>query len=327
MNPANGNEVPRESIVSSLGFELLVRERGEGHPLLMINGLGGNVDMWGPLEESLSAVARTIAFDSPGTGRSTTPLWPLSIGSLARIVSRALEDLGYDRVDVLGFSLGGLVAQQLAHHRPSRIRRMCLAASACGWGSIPGTLEALALIAMPGRYYSRALSDQMTGLLSPADSGLLRRLTALTDARLRYPPSLLGYGYQMLAGAMWSSLGWLPSVRVPTLVLNADGDTLVPAANGVQLARLLPKSRLHVLPDEGHLFVYDPTSAALPLLEDFFSSDTLGGSHAWTTGTVVDDDETVVAAFERCVGAQPYDRLSSAFRWYVQRAGRNGDTA
>lgn len=238
----------RESVVSTNGVDVFVRERGEGHPLLMINGLGANLEMWGASEERLSAVARTIVFDLPGTGRSTTPLWPQSIPVSARIVSDVLDELGYGRVDVLGFSLGGLVAQQLARDAQARIRRIALAGTAVGWGSMPGTLHALALIAMPLRFYSRGFYEQTNSLLSKPDNALVRRSPKLTDARLRYPPSLLGYAGQLWAGSVWSSLAWLQSVRVPTLVLHGDGDELVPPANGVQLARLLPDSRLHVLP-------------------------------------------------------------------------------
>src|SRR5690349_17300045 len=105
----------RERLVHALGLDVFVRERGNsGHPILLVNGIGGNVEMWGPLEERLSRSARTIVFDSPGTGRSSTPLYPMSISMLARLLVRTLDELGHRRVDVLGFSLGGLVAQQLA---------------------------------------------------------------------------------------------------------------------------------------------------------------------------------------------------------------------
>lgn len=314
----------RESVVSSRGLDVFVRERGEGHPVLLINGLGANVEMWGPCEERLSASARTIAFDFPGAGRSTTPLWPQSIPASAKLVSGVLDELGYERVDVLGFSLGGLVAQQLARDAPTRIRRMALASTAFGWGSMPGTPQALALIAMPLRYYSRLLSEQTNLLLSPADGELLSRLPALTDARLRYPPSLLGYVGQVWAGSLWSSLAWLPSVRVPTLILHGEADQLVPPANGVQLARLLPQSRLHLLSGEGHFIVFDPESRALTLLEDFFSSRSSRSSRAWSTGTVVDDDRAVEAAFDESVGAQPYRAMSGAYRRHVRRAAGNG---
>jgi len=304
-----------------------VRERGEGQPLLLINGLGANVEMWGPCEDRLSASTRTIMFDSPGTGRSSTPVWPRSIPAVADIVAGALDELGYECVDVLGFSLGGLVAQELAHREPGRVHRLALCSTACGWGSMPGTLEALALIAMPLRYYSRQLSEQTNWLLSPADDALLRRLTALTEARLRYPPSLFGYASQVWAGALWSSLMWLHSVRVPTLLVHGEADQLVPPANSVQLARLLPESRLHLLPDEGHFIVFDPESRTLPLLEEFFTTPTLDACTAWSSGAVVDEDEAVEAAFAESVGAEPYRSMSSAYRWLAQQARRNGGHA
>ncbi len=263
---------------SAAGVELFVRERGKGRPLVLINGLGGTAEMLEPLEEILSATAHTIAVELPGGGRSPTPRRPLSISGLARVIVALVDALGHEQVDVLGFSLGGTVAQQLAHDAPARVRRLALAATACGWGSVPGSFEALTLISLPVRFHSRELYERTSGLLGPADRDLLERLPALSEARLRHPPPLLGYAYQLVAGALWSSLPWLASVDTPTLVLNGELDTLVQPANGTQLARLLPKSRLHVLAGEGHLFVCDPASASLALLADFFSSRTLARS-------------------------------------------------
>jgi pimeloyl-ACP methyl ester carboxylesterase len=320
----------RETFVCARGVDVFVREGGDGLPLLMINGLGGSVDMWGPTEERLAGVARTIAFDSPGTGRSPKQLWPLTISSLAKVARALIDELGYDRVDVLGFSLGGLVAQQLAHEAPERVRRMALVATACGWGSMPGTLEALSVIAMPLRYYSRLLYEQTSWLVSPADAELLRRAPALVDARLRHPPSMGAYLAHLWAGALWSSLPWLPSVRVPTLVVHGEGDELVPPANALQLARLLPDSRVHVLAGDGHLLVYDSESTGPRLLADFFSAATLEELHAWTSGGTVDDDAIVEAAFAASVGATPHRELSALFRRFVQSAyhqnGHNGNS-
>jgi pimeloyl-ACP methyl ester carboxylesterase len=316
---------PRETILSTGGHEVFVRERGDGHALLLINGLGGNVDMWGAAEERLSTVARTIAFDLPGTGRSSTARRPMSIAALAKLAAGVLDELGHERVDVLGFSLGGLIAQELAHEAPARIRRLALVATGCGWGSMPGSAETVALLSIPVRYHSRALYEHTKFLLSPADRELIDRLPWISDARLRHPPSLFGYTAHLWAGALWSSLTWLPTVRVPTLVIHGDGDQIVPPANSVQLARLLPKSRLHVLPREGHLLVLDPDGGTLPLLQDFFASSTLGGCRAWSTGSVVEDDETVERAFEASVGAQPYRALSDAYRRFVR--SRHEDAA
>jgi len=308
--------------MSADGVELFVRERGSGRPLLLLNGLGGTVEMLAALEERLATGARTITFELPGSGRSPTPRRPMSIATLAKLCVALLDELGHEEADVLGFSLGGIVAQQLAHDAPGRVRRLALAGTACGWGSVPGTVDALSVISMPLRYYSRVLYEQTTRLLGPADQELLRRLPALREERLRHPPSLVGYTYQLTAGALWSSLRWLETVSVPTLVLSGEADRLVQPANGFQLARLLPESRLHVLPGEGHLFVYDPESRSFPLLEDFFSSRTLGGSPAWKSGTIVDGDELVEAAFDSAGGAQPHRALSDAFRRFVRYSSR-----
>ncbi|HTZ05488.1 MAG TPA: alpha/beta hydrolase [Gaiellaceae bacterium] len=315
---------PSDAILSAGGVEMFVRRRGTGRPVLLVNGLGANVEMLATLEERLARTAHTIAVELPGAGRSPTPRRPLSIAAIAATLVDLLDELGHEQVDVLGFSLGGVVAQQLAHDAPDRVRRLALASTACGWGSLPGTFDALTLISMPIRYHSRSLYDRTIQLASPADRELLTRVPGLAEARLLHPPSLLGYTYQLTAGAFWSSLPWLSSVRAPTLVLTGDGDRLVQPANGIQLARLLPESRLHVLAGEGHLYVCDPESRALPLLADFFSSKTLARCRAWTSGTEVADDETVEAAFEASSGAQPHRALSDAFRRYVRHSGANG---
>ncbi len=313
-----------EGTVSAHGVDLFVRERGDGRALLLINGIGGNADMWGSLEDRLAGAAHTIVFDTPGAGRSSTPRWPLSISEFARIAAALVDELGHAEVDVLGFSFGGLVAQELARQEPGRVRRLALAATACGWGSKPGTIASLALITMPVRYHSRAIYERTNFLLSPADAGLVTRLPHLTEARLRYPPPLLGYGYQLAAGIFWSSLPWLHTVRTPTLVLAGALDHLVPPANGIQLARLLPQARLHVFGEEGHLFVLDPDSPSHPLLEDFFGAGVLDASTAWSTGRAVDDDGDVDEAFRNSVGAQPHSALSDLYRRYVRSAHRTG---
>ena len=313
------DSVKRETVELD-GIRLFVRERGDGRPLLLINGLGSNAEMWGAVEERLSGGARTIAFDLPGSGRSPTSLRPQTISGLAALSVSLLDELGHAQADVLGFSLGGLVAQQLGRDFPDRIRRVALVGTACGWGSMPPTYEALALLALPLRYHSPTLYRQTNRLLGGADRELLTRLSTLTESRLRYPPPLLGYAFQLTAGSVWSSLSWLDSVRVPTLVLTGDDDHVIPFANGVQLARLLPESRLHVLRNCGHLCVFDPDGPALPLLEDFFAAPEHAASRAWVTGASIEDDAAVEAAFAASPGAFPYRLFSDAYRRLVRPA-------
>jgi pimeloyl-ACP methyl ester carboxylesterase len=315
----------REETITVDGVELFVRERGHGFPLLLINGLGSNTEMWGAVEERLSAVARTIVFDMPGSGRSPSPHRPPPISGLAALAGSVLDHLGVERADVLGFSLGGIVAQQLAHDAPARIRRLALACTACGWGGMPPSYEGLALLSMPLRYRSRPLYDLTNRLLGAADRDVLARVSGLSDSRLRYPPPLFGYAYQLTAGALWSSLPWLPSVETATLVLGGADDQIVPSANAVQLARLLPTSRLQLVPG-GHLMLFDPDGRGLALLESFFGSPVLEAADAWETGMVVADDATVDHAFAGSIGAFPHRLFSEGFRRLIarQRHSQNG---
>ena len=119
---------------------------------------------------------------------------------------------------------------------------------------------------------------------------------SLREARVGSPPSPLGYAYQLLAAVTWSSLPWLGTLRQPTLVIAGDDDRVTVPANGVQLARLIKNSRLHVLPGEGHLALFDPASGAQPLLADFFSAPDLAAAASWKGGLQFGKDGDALAA-------------------------------
>jgi pimeloyl-ACP methyl ester carboxylesterase len=300
-------------------FRLFVREQGDGHPLLMIMGLGGNTEMWGPAERVLARGSRTIVFDAPGMGRSRPSPVPLPLPMVAGLLGRLLDQLGHDRVDVVGYSLGGVMAQQLAHSAPERVRRLALVGTSCGWGGAPPDLASLALITTPLRYLSPAVYKATSHLLDGGDrfrDPELKRAQA--RARNSHPPTWIGYAQQFLQGSTWSSLHWCWSLSMPTLVIVGERDRLVPPANGLLLAHGLPKARLHRLEGEGHLMLFDPRSAALPLLSDFFSSPDAEASAAWRKGECVDDRARVDAALEACPGAQPIKTFSRAYRALIR---------
>lgn len=315
----------REESVRVNGLELFVRERGAGVPILMLNGLGSNADMWGVLEDELSSIGRTVVFDMPGSGRSPTPGSPLSISDHAALACALLDELGHERVDIVGFSLGGMVAQQLARDAGDRVRRLSLVGTGCGLGGMPPTFRALLLLSMPFRYHSKLVYRGTNQLLTEADRSLLARLSSLSASRLRHPPSLLGYAYQLSAGSMWSSLPWIEKVRVPTLVLAGSADQVVPPANAFQLSRLLPTSRLHVV-DGGHLCVFDPEGPTVKLMKEFFASAQFAESNAWISGMEVVDDDVVDAQLSASAGAYPHRVVSSAYRRFVRSQLGHGTT-
>ncbi|HTE61082.1 MAG TPA: alpha/beta fold hydrolase, partial [Solirubrobacteraceae bacterium] len=136
------------------------------------------------------------------------------------------------------------------------------------------------------------------------------------DARSGYPPTITGLAQQCLAGATWSSLHWISTLRAPTLVIAGERDGLVPPANALMLARHLPDARCHVLAGEGHMLLLDADSKAHSLLLDFFSSPTLDRSAAWTDGVVV-DDHVLRGALRDAPGVQPFRALNSIYRRWV----------
>ena len=253
------------------GVRLRVGIRGTGRPLLLLMGIGGNLEMWGPFEDSLDRSAvRSITVDAPGTGGSGSYRWPRRMPGLAATMDRLVQALGYDEVDVLGVSFGGVLAQQLAHQAPDRVRRLVLAATGAGLGGVPGSPKVLWTLATPRRY---AQPDYFRRVAGSIYGGDVRRdpdsILHGSVARFSRPPSMSGYLAQMFAIAGWTSLPWLGRLRQPTLVLAGDDDPIVPLVNGRMLARLIPDARLHVVPGGGHLFLLERPREMAALVTEF----------------------------------------------------------
>jgi poly(3-hydroxyalkanoate) depolymerase len=249
--------------------------RGSGRPLLLITGLGASLDLGAPFERELAARdVQTVSFDAPGIGQSTPYTWPRRMPGIARTVERMLDALGYQQVDVLGASLGGVIAQQLAHQAPHRVRRLVLAATGPGLGGIPGSPRALLALATSRRYhqpghYQRIAARTYGGAARRDPDSPPLALAAESAAG----PSLRGYLGQIYAISGWTSLPWLRTLRQQTLVLAGDDDPIVPVANGRILTRCIPHARLHIVRRGGHLFLLDNAAEMAGLVAAFLSSD------------------------------------------------------
>jgi poly(3-hydroxyalkanoate) depolymerase len=259
------------------GQRLRISVQGRGRPgrtpLLLINGIGAPLELFEPLREVLRDRV-TVTFDPPGAGASPTPLYPPTMRCLARLVADLIEDvgagLGTDRMDVLGLSWGGMLAQELAYRHPDRVRRLVLASTMPGVVSVPGHPLAVSVLATPARYYSpeylRAVAPVLYGREVARDRDLFERHVAI---RTRLPPDPLGYLYQLAALRRWSSLPWLHRLTQATLVLAGDDDPIVPLVNARLMARVLPDADLHVERGGGHLFLLLRAAAMAPRLESF----------------------------------------------------------
>ena len=257
------------------GHLLRVSVAGEGPPVLLIMGLGGNIEMWAPLERELHDRGfQTIAYDASGTGHSPARLVPLRPHGLARQAVHLLDQLGLPQVDVLGVSFGGGVAQELAMRNPHRVRRLVLVSTACGVGGVPGTPIALGLLATPLRYYSpsflRASSRRMYGPVVDPDGTLMHQQMR---ARRSRPPTMWGYASQLVAAAGWTSLPWLHRIAAPTLVLTGGKDPIVPPINARILGARIPHATVHVVADAGHLLLMDHAVDSADLITRFLRSD------------------------------------------------------
>ena len=245
------------------GVRLRVSERGKGRPLLLLMGIGGNLEMWGPFEDALdSKLLRSITVDAPGTGGSSPYRLPRRMGGLAQTMDWMLDALGHERVDVLGVSFGGVLAQQLAHQAPDRV------------GGVPGSPRVLLALATPRRYtqpdYFRQVAGTIYGGAARHDPDAMLHGSL---ARFAKAPSYRGYLAQLYAIAGWTSVPWLCRLPQPTLVISGDDDPIVPLVNGRMLDRLIPDSRLHVVPGGGHLFLLEQPAEMAALVTDFLTAD------------------------------------------------------
>jgi poly(3-hydroxyoctanoate) depolymerase len=241
------------------GVRLRVAVRGAGRPLLLLMGIGGNIEMWEPFEDALDPQAvQTITVDAPGTGGSSGYGLPRRMPGLAHTMDELVGVLGYDRLDVLGVSFGGALAQQLAHQSPARVRRLVLAATGPGLGGVPGSPRVLRHLATPRRYrqpdYFRRIAGDLYGGEARRDPDAMLHGSL---ARFAHAPSAGGYLSQLFAIVGWTSLPWLHRLPQPTLVIAGADDPIVPPANGRILARLIPDARLHIVPGGGHLFLLE----------------------------------------------------------------------
>ena len=243
--------------ISWRGHRVFVTVTGEGDPLLLVPGLGNNIGMWIPFMEQFQN-RRIIRLDAPGTGLSSTPLWPVNLPALAELLAVVLDECEAPTADVIGFSYGGAVAQQFAFDHPARVRRLVLAATNCGIGAVPGWLPAVTGLATPLRYYSPSFFDRTAaatfGGVTARDESVRQRMI---NARRSHPPAADGYTLQLLGIFGWSSWHFLSCIPHETLVISGDDDPLVPVENARMLAARIPNATLEIVEGAGHLFLWD----------------------------------------------------------------------
>ncbi len=224
---------------------------GEGSPLILINGLGFGRWAWFKQIPTLSRHFRTITFDARGERNLRN-----GVADLTADVVALLEQLGVRKTHILGTSLGGFVAQELALERPDLVDGLVLICTSYGRGG-PESMSPWALKDMIG-WPSLSIARAVRRGLETATSDAYRaehpeEFEQIVRWRLADSPSLSAYYKQMRAGTRFDASYDVGGITSPTLVVHGAEDRYVPPANAAALAEAIPEADLRVLNDTGHL--------------------------------------------------------------------------
>lgn len=267
--PADPRWESRQVRVGGLDIRVAVRPHSSDRPpLLLMNGLGASLEMLAPFAAALPDEIGLIAFDVPGTGRSQTPSRPYTMRHLSNVVADLIDELGYDVVDVLGISWGGLLAQHFAGHHPTRARRVVLVSTAPTTGAIPGGLRVVGQLMSRRRYtdieYAKKIAGEVYG-------GTVRDHPELVEIlQSGSPATSCGYAFQWLAGVSGTFTPVYPLISQPTLVIACDDDPIIPVVNGRIISLAIPAARLEVVAG-GHLLMLTDPATIASIVEPFLA--------------------------------------------------------
>lgn len=259
------------------GIEIAYEAQGSGHPLVLIAGIGYGGWFWHRIVPDLAGHFRVITFDNRGAGASSKPPGPYTVPAMAADAAGLLEALGIENAWVMGHSLGGFIAQELAVTRPDLVDKLILASTNHGGANVIAiTPEALEVLTDrqgdPGELIRR-------GVAIAAAPGFAERRPEIwqqvIDYRLSDPVPPAQYAAQVAAGMGMAALSdeqvaeRMAAIRMPVLILFGEGDRVVPPGNARLMAEKLPDARVKILPGTGHLFPIEDPAATVEAILDF----------------------------------------------------------
>lgn len=253
-------------------IELYYEDHGSGDPLLLIMGLAADSMAWLFQVPELSKHYRTITFDNRGVGRSSKPPGPYTISQMADDTAALLDVLGIARAHVVGVSMGGMIAQELALRHPQRVRGLVLACTypepdadierqrqfsveqlggrVTAGGDIQVDLKALDPMAFFQQLLPLAFNQEFIEKELP-------KIMPLFAGALQYGFSMEAILGQVAAVMTHKATDRLHQIKSPTLVITGDADRLVPPANSEVLAKHIPGARLVKVPGGSHGFNFE----------------------------------------------------------------------
>ncbi|SMD08343.1 alpha/beta fold hydrolase [Kibdelosporangium aridum] len=242
--------------------------RGQGEPLLLIQGMSGHYGMWG--EELLSLLEPhfdVVAYNHRGIGQSSWADGQFSIADLADDAAGVIRGVGWSSAHVFGISMGGMVTQELLLRHRSLVRTATIG---CSWAGGPDVALAetarRAVEAMSTRDVDHALKTGYEANLSPRFIVPFEDYAAMSLAQRVPVPVVL---MQWEAAQHHYTSSRLPLLNAPVQVVHGTGDAMMPVRNGEHIASLIPGAKLELLEDAGHIFWLEEPSRTVDLLKQF----------------------------------------------------------
>src|SRR4051794_40882504 len=235
--------------------------RGEGEPLLLIMGLAGHHLHWGePFLEALERHFDVIALDNRGMGHSQRADEPFTLVDLADDAVGLLDELGIETAHVMGISMGGMIAQEVALRHPERVRTLTLGCTMAG-GAIstptsPEVFERLTAVLASGDF-DKVMETMWALNVSGAFAENREAYGRLGDIARELPSPIPVQMLQIQAIQGHDTGDRLPEISVPTLVIHGTEDQMLPYQNAEPIAKRIPGARLEILDDVGHLFFWE----------------------------------------------------------------------
>jgi 3-oxoadipate enol-lactonase len=252
--------------------ELFYLERGEGEPLLLIMGMSGSHLMWGePFLAELEKDFRTISYNHRGIGDSTKLDGPITIVEMADDAAGLLEALGIESAHVVGISMGGMIAQELALRQPERVRTLTLGCTyAGGEGAALSGPEVIELLTASLSSGDRELQIR-TGWqvnVSGAYAADPDHFTPFRELVERVPVAIPVIMAQMQAIAAHDTSTRLDQISAPTLVVHGTDDQMLPVSNAKAIADRIPGARLEIFDGVGHLYFWERPEQSARLVRE-----------------------------------------------------------
>lgn len=264
---------PSDRLVSAGGVDLWVHQRGAGPDVLLIGGLGDPYECWQGQLDGLAGRYRLTAHDNRGVGRTPMPPGELSIRAMADDAACALRELGVERAHVAGFSMGGLIAQELALAHPQRVSSLVLLSSyARADGLLHRTISSwiwLARVADEPREFLHAFSAWLFSRRAHEDGfaeGWVRG--GLDDP---HPMSTEDFCAAARACLEHDASDRLGAISAPTLVVGGEEDLVVPPRFARELAARIPGARVALLPAYAHQSFMEAPERINAVLDGFWS--------------------------------------------------------